>query len=217
MTKQSFCKRLTKLIKSPNYRYSHSPTYGNPNLFQMCRRYPGFKRVALQDPQPERRFFRRGWVTFSKECNIKEVCWSLNNIRVSPVLSTLYLSFMLQEANVGSVISVVELVALQSCSAMNWRFVRRLFLLLYFPSDSPSLQRHVWKQMDPFWTIAKAFSCMFNKEMHLKQTYTSKELKTRVFWWEEAPQKVFTIVYDAMFFPITLIFNFKGCVSMEYI
>ncbi|KAK3794133.1 hypothetical protein RRG08_059562 [Elysia crispata] len=48
----------------------------------MCRRYPGFKRVALQDPQPERRFFRRGWVTFSKECNIKEVCWSLNNIRL---------------------------------------------------------------------------------------------------------------------------------------
>ena len=94
VTKQSFCKRLTKLIKSPNYRYSHSPTYGNPTLFQMCRRYPGFKRVALQDPQPERRFFRRGWVTFSKECNIKEVCWSLNNIRVSPVLSTLYLSFV---------------------------------------------------------------------------------------------------------------------------
>lgn len=52
-------------------------------LQQMCRRYPGFMRVALQDPQPERRFFRRGWVTFAKNVNIKDICWNLNNIRVS--------------------------------------------------------------------------------------------------------------------------------------
>ncbi|CAL1546055.1 unnamed protein product [Lymnaea stagnalis] len=59
-----------------------APTITKQEVEAMCRRYPGFKRVALQDPQPERRFFRRGWVTFSKECNIKEVCWSLNNIRL---------------------------------------------------------------------------------------------------------------------------------------
>ena len=40
-------------------------------------------RVALQDPQPERRFFRRGWATFAKNVNIKDICWNLNNIRVS--------------------------------------------------------------------------------------------------------------------------------------
>ena len=51
-------------------------------LFQVCKRYPGFIRVALQDPQPERRFLRRGWVTFDKNVNIKEICWNLNNIRV---------------------------------------------------------------------------------------------------------------------------------------
>ena len=50
---------------------------------QLCRRYPGFMRVALQDPQPERRFFRRGWATFAKNVNIKDICWNLNNIRVS--------------------------------------------------------------------------------------------------------------------------------------
>lgn len=50
--------------------------------FQMCKRYPGFVRVALQDPQPERRFFRRAWVTFERDVNIKEICWNLNNIRV---------------------------------------------------------------------------------------------------------------------------------------
>ncbi|XP_055871422.1 serrate RNA effector molecule homolog A-like isoform X4 [Biomphalaria glabrata] len=59
-----------------------APTITKQEVEAMCRRYPGFKRVALQDPQPERRFFRRGWVTFSKDCNIKDVCWSLNNIRL---------------------------------------------------------------------------------------------------------------------------------------
>lgn len=28
------------------------------------------------------RFFRRGWVTFDRSVNIKEICWSLQNIRV---------------------------------------------------------------------------------------------------------------------------------------
>uniref|UniRef100_A0A8C9VYV8 Serrate RNA effector molecule homolog (Arabidopsis) n=1 Tax=Scleropages formosus TaxID=113540 RepID=A0A8C9VYV8_SCLFO len=50
--------------------------------FQLCRRYPGFMRVALSDPQPERRFFRRCWVTFDRSVNIKEVCWNLQNIRL---------------------------------------------------------------------------------------------------------------------------------------
>ena len=50
---------------------------------QMCKRYPGFLRAAIADPQPERRWFRRGWVTFERSVNIKEICWNLNNIRVS--------------------------------------------------------------------------------------------------------------------------------------
>lgn len=49
----------------------------------MCRRYPGFLRAAIADPQPERRWFRRGWVTFKRHVNIKDICWNLNNIRVS--------------------------------------------------------------------------------------------------------------------------------------
>uniref|UniRef100_A0A6Q2YYH4 Serrate, RNA effector molecule n=1 Tax=Esox lucius TaxID=8010 RepID=A0A6Q2YYH4_ESOLU len=49
---------------------------------QLCRRYPGFMRVCLSDPQPERRFFRRCWVTFNRSVNIKETCWNLQNIRL---------------------------------------------------------------------------------------------------------------------------------------
>jgi len=48
----------------------------------MCKRYPGFLRAAIADPQPERRWFRRGWITFERDVKIKEVCFSLNNIRL---------------------------------------------------------------------------------------------------------------------------------------
>uniref|UniRef100_A0A8C7SE56 Serrate RNA effector molecule homolog n=1 Tax=Oncorhynchus mykiss TaxID=8022 RepID=A0A8C7SE56_ONCMY len=51
--------------------------------FKQCQeKYPGFMRVCLSDPQPERRFFRRCWVTFDRSVNIKETCWNLQNIRL---------------------------------------------------------------------------------------------------------------------------------------
>lgn len=34
------------------------------------------------------RFFRRGWVTFDRSVNIKEICWNLQNIRVSAQCSS---------------------------------------------------------------------------------------------------------------------------------
>lgn len=59
-----------------------APTITKVEVEAMCKRYPGFLRVAIADPQPERRFFRRGWVTFERTVNIKEICWNLNNIRL---------------------------------------------------------------------------------------------------------------------------------------
>lgn len=60
-----------------------APTITKSEVEAMCKRYPGFLRVAIADPLLERRWFRRGWVTFIREVNIKEICWNLNNIRVS--------------------------------------------------------------------------------------------------------------------------------------
>uniref|UniRef100_A0A914V1P4 Serrate RNA effector molecule homolog n=1 Tax=Plectus sambesii TaxID=2011161 RepID=A0A914V1P4_9BILA len=48
----------------------------------LCKRFPGFLRVGLADPLPERKFYRRGWVSFRRDVNIKEICWNLNNIRL---------------------------------------------------------------------------------------------------------------------------------------
>ncbi|KAM7376790.1 hypothetical protein PAMA_013529 [Pampus argenteus] len=68
------------------------PEVSKEEITTLCRRYPGFLRVALSDPQPERRFFRRCWVTFDRSVNIKETCWNLQNIRLrdcelSPVVN----------------------------------------------------------------------------------------------------------------------------------
>lgn len=59
-----------------------APSITKAEVEAMCRRYPGFLRVALAEPQYERRWFRRGWVTFERFVNIKEICWNLNNIRL---------------------------------------------------------------------------------------------------------------------------------------
>ena len=59
-----------------------SPTITKQEVEAMCKRYPGFLRAAIADPQPERRWFRRGWVTFERDVKIKEVCFNLNNIRL---------------------------------------------------------------------------------------------------------------------------------------
>ncbi|VDN07182.1 unnamed protein product [Thelazia callipaeda] len=47
-----------------------------------CKRFPGFLRVGLADPVPDRKFHRRGWVTFRRDVNIKEICWNLNSVRI---------------------------------------------------------------------------------------------------------------------------------------
>ena len=49
----------------------------------MCKKFPGFLRVALADPAPDRKFYRRGWVTFEKLGNIREICWQMTSIKVS--------------------------------------------------------------------------------------------------------------------------------------
>nr|CAG4646176.1 EOG090X04A7 [Macrothrix elegans] len=59
-----------------------APTITKLEVEAMCKRYQGFLRAAIADPQPERRWFRRGWVTFERNVNIKEICWNLNNIRL---------------------------------------------------------------------------------------------------------------------------------------
>ncbi|XP_026468817.1 serrate RNA effector molecule homolog isoform X3 [Ctenocephalides felis] len=59
-----------------------SPTITKQEVEAMCKRYQGYLRVAIADPLQERRWYRRGWLTFRREVNIKDICWNLNNIRL---------------------------------------------------------------------------------------------------------------------------------------
>ncbi|XP_030043023.1 serrate RNA effector molecule homolog isoform X2 [Microcaecilia unicolor] len=59
-----------------------APNISRAEIIALCKRYPGFMRVALSDPQPDRRFSRRAWVTYDRSVNIKEICWNLQNIRL---------------------------------------------------------------------------------------------------------------------------------------
>jgi len=52
------------------------------DLIGVCKRYPGFLRIAMSDPSSERRYSRRAWASFDHTVNIKDICWNLSNIRV---------------------------------------------------------------------------------------------------------------------------------------
>ena len=78
--------------KSPKPRALHKtssiflrnlpPTVTKQEVEAMCRRYEGFLRSAIADPAPDRRWFRRGWVTYKRTVKIKDICYNLNNIRL---------------------------------------------------------------------------------------------------------------------------------------
>jgi len=59
-----------------------APTITKQEVEAMCKRYDGFLRSAIADPAPDRRWFRRGWVTFKRDVKIKDICFNLNNIRL---------------------------------------------------------------------------------------------------------------------------------------
>ncbi|CAH8457014.1 unnamed protein product [Dicrocoelium dendriticum] len=47
-------------------------------LKDLCASQPGFLRLALWEPVPERRFTRHAWATYKPTVNIKKICWALN-------------------------------------------------------------------------------------------------------------------------------------------
>ncbi|UJR38183.1 hypothetical protein I4U23_030857 [Adineta vaga] len=48
------------------------------DLENICKNYSGFRRVCITDPAPERKFSRRGWVTFDHSVQIRNICYELN-------------------------------------------------------------------------------------------------------------------------------------------
>ncbi|XP_054736326.1 serrate RNA effector molecule homolog isoform X2 [Anastrepha obliqua] len=59
-----------------------APSITKAEIETLCQRFDGYLRVAIADPLVDRRWYRRGWVTFKRDVNIKEICWNLNNTRL---------------------------------------------------------------------------------------------------------------------------------------
>lgn len=59
-----------------------APSSTKQDLENLCKEYEGFKRVAISDPAPERGFFRRGWITFESNVDVKKICWNLQNTKI---------------------------------------------------------------------------------------------------------------------------------------
>lgn len=54
------------------------PNVTRAEVLEVCRKFNGFLRLSISDPQADRKFYRRGWATFSKDVQIKDICWQFN-------------------------------------------------------------------------------------------------------------------------------------------
>lgn len=54
------------------------PNVSRAEVLEVCRKFNGFLRLSIADPQSDRKFYRRGWATFSKDVQIKDICWQFN-------------------------------------------------------------------------------------------------------------------------------------------
>lgn len=64
------------------------PSVTKQEIVNLCKRFPGFIRVAFSNPLLEdrtRNYYRRCWVTFDRSVNIKDICWNLNNLRLRDI------------------------------------------------------------------------------------------------------------------------------------
>lgn len=59
-----------------------APTITKEDIENVVKKFKGFLRVALADPQLDKRWSRRGWITFERDVDIKEICWNISNIRI---------------------------------------------------------------------------------------------------------------------------------------
>ncbi|CAH8538087.1 unnamed protein product [Schistosoma turkestanicum] len=79
-TPQSKCANPPKLLHKTASIFFRAlpPTITESELKELCASQPGFIRLALWEPVPERRFMRHAWATYDPSVNIKKVCWALN-------------------------------------------------------------------------------------------------------------------------------------------
>jgi len=58
------------------------PNLKRAQIVELCQKVPGFVRLELSEPNPAKKFFRVGWVTYAESTDITEAHAQLNDTRV---------------------------------------------------------------------------------------------------------------------------------------
>lgn len=125
-------------------------TVTKADLEGVCKRYPGFLRVAMSEPFQERRYARHSWATFEPNVNIKDICWNLSNIRVKDV--------DLAPVVNRDVTNRVRAVTGLTCSPMSMQLDVNLALKLLRKLDE---KRKLYCQEEPYPKVKKVITCIY--------------------------------------------------------
>ena len=58
------------------------PSIKRSELEDACRKFPGYMRLALSEPDVNNKFVRKCWISFERNTKIREICFGLNNIKI---------------------------------------------------------------------------------------------------------------------------------------
>ena len=58
------------------------PSIKRSELEDICRKFPGYMRLALSEPDVNNKFVRKCWISFERNAKIREICFSLNNVKI---------------------------------------------------------------------------------------------------------------------------------------
>ena len=58
------------------------PNIKRSELEAAVKKFPGFLRLVLSEPDQNNKFTRKCWVTFERNAKIREICFGLNNVKI---------------------------------------------------------------------------------------------------------------------------------------
>lgn len=58
------------------------PSITRAELESTANKFPGFLRLALSEPDPAKQFTRKCWISFQRTAKIREICFSLNSMKI---------------------------------------------------------------------------------------------------------------------------------------
>lgn len=58
------------------------PSITKLEIETLAKKFPGYLRLALSEPDQNNKFVRKCWLTFERNAKIREICFGLNNMKI---------------------------------------------------------------------------------------------------------------------------------------